>query len=803
MLLAVLSALPAAEPQLLVACAAGTNIGNFDLRVLPPPGVQGDGIPLRIVNRLDAGQTVLYRPVPRDGVKLKGEIALVLVPLESKPSDSFAVLDPVDSRKPGQWTVPFPARIAAVVYGPRRLSSGKVRSLVKGDPALIAQLADYAERTTKAEQVLQALATPSRDSAAAMDAAVQGFVRSAYGPQLNPNAPAEQQYRTLIAALNPALSGYDPLATDSRQQFAQTASVAAVVAGLFFGPTVGMAASSAALLNNFRTLTFPNTEFRSAFAQPSPGNELVLCARRDPSRSRTKLAYIWAAKIPQETPPEFALAHGGHAPIAPRVTVDVQASDEAWRLLGRVTSWRLVHAESGEPAPVRVAARTDRRALDLELPPGLAPGSYVLGGSWDWTPMQAGTPLVLHPFPKLSAARVAPLSQAGLIARAGKLPLRLEGPDFQFLERIAWQRVGDRFSSPQTLPFLLPRGRQGGPQTTVDSEWDTSALPPGDYSILLTQSNGATEAVAAKILPPHPVIANLPLRLAPATSPQRLLLRGEQLHRIQALQAEGLDFQLAPPAPDSREREITVSAVRGLSAAARIPVWMQVADVPVPVPLGPAVQVASAKAQSVVIPSLPVDLSVELFEGELPAGTMVNFAIQTKLSGPLPAVKVRCSDRSTTLRPLDLRAGEAKPEGKLQLGASQLFLSLDPGLVGPVGCQLVAFLELGDGQTERLPLGRVVRLPVIESFELTDEQAGTGLYIGVLTGRDLDTIERTGWSHNLGWEVLGLPAPIAQDAVRQRLRVALRWPSPSPRAPVYLWLRGEDRGRLSRIRNNP
>ena len=101
------------------------------------------------------------------------------------------------------------------------------------------------------------------------------------------------------------------------------------------------------------------------------------------------------------------------------------------------------------------------------------------------------------------------------------------------------------------------------------------------------------------------------------------------------------------------------------------------------------------------------------------------------------------------------------------------------------------------GASEPYVLGRVVRLPHIVKFQLTDEKEGGHLYLGSLTGQELQTIERTGWDGKNGYPVQGFPIPVAGDRDEQTLRIQLPWPPPSPRAPLYVWLRGETEGRLT------
>jgi hypothetical protein len=104
------------------------------------------------------------------------------------------------------------------------------------------------------------------------------------------------------------------------------------------------------------------------------------------------------------------------------------------------------------------------------------------------------------------------------------------------------------------------------------------------------------------------------------------------------------------------------------------------------------------------------------------------------------------------------------------------------------------------GASDPYTLGRVIRLPHIERLLLTDEKEGGHLYIGSLTGQDLQTIEKTGWDGKNGYPVQGIPTPVAGDSQEQTLRIELPWPPPSPRAPLYVWLRSETEGRLTQAK---
>jgi hypothetical protein len=77
---------------------------------------------------------------------------------------------------------------------------------------------------------------------------------------------------------------------------------------------------------------------------------------------------------------------------------------------------------------------------------------------------------------------------------------------------------------------------------------------------------------------------------------------------------------------------------------------------------------------------------------------------------------------------------------------------------------------------------------------------GGHLYIGSLAGQELQTIEKTGWDDKNGFPVLGIPTPVAGDPQEQSLKIELPWPPPSPRAPLYVWLRAETEGRLTQAK---
>jgi hypothetical protein len=158
-------------------------------------------------------------------------------------------------------------------------------------------------------------------------------------------------------------------------------------------------------------------------------------------------------------------------------------------------------------------------------------------------------------------------------------------------------------------------------------------------------------------------------------------------------------------------------------------------------------------------------------------------------------------DPSLAVHTVTLRPGDKQASVKLDsAGGSLLFLSFDPGVIGQPGCSLEAMVAsdpVAASVAEKL--GRVVRLPRIESFMLTNEKEGPAANMGIITGQDLETIEKTGWASDAGQDVKELPRPLAGQGQKQSLRIALPWPAPSPHAPLSIWMRGEVQGRATKV----
>src|SRR5215831_6842398 len=230
------AAIPEAPP--FVTCPAGAPIGAVDLQVR----AGNQRLPFRTINHLSEGDILLYAPLLRGKEKRPGEVALVLVPEKRILGDpSILVTDPVPADKPHEWKMTQTISLAAVVYGPAGLSRRKVTKFLAQDEVLVAQLADYADKTAQAEQLVATL-TNAQSSSASVNAALNGFA-SQYGfaVQIDRNAPVQSQAATVFATMNPQLASYNPL-SGSAQMVGQTTSLATVAGSLFFGNPIGLAA---------------------------------------------------------------------------------------------------------------------------------------------------------------------------------------------------------------------------------------------------------------------------------------------------------------------------------------------------------------------------------------------------------------------------------------------------------------------------------------------------------------------------------------------------------------------------------
>ncbi|TAM82240.1 MAG: hypothetical protein EPN47_09875 [Acidobacteria bacterium] len=794
-------------------CSAGAPVTQFRLMLVSEHGTPP--LPVNSVNEVLRGQKLKYEPPTEDQKDgPKGKITVILVPASSGPSSKIEVLEPQPANTVEEWKVPARSSIVGVVYGPHGLDVKKVNSLVERNKDLIPQLADYAEKAATVEALVQTLSKYEQAQPASrdLDAVLKGF-SSQYGvslPSINSSAPADQQATQLLHAVVPALSSYDPLAErTSSGALQQSAGVAAWVAALFWGSTpVGLAAGGASLLQNMRTLMFPDTDFRAAFAQPTASGDLELCTTQKETTKRMRTAYLWVRRVPNSGPPTASLPATAHIPLDWKSDVKVICATRAQlRDLARAREWRLVSDDHHSTVPVQVTVgpSDDTLALDLSKVK-LSPGKYKLAALWDWTPFSVAGTVEVHKFADLSTAKIAPESEDNLIHGSGTVAVKLTGPDFEFVDKLALVPASNQNATAKELTFTLEKGKQGGGQNILQTEVDTTILDAGRYFLMLTQLNGAIQDLPLTIHPPNPKLLGLPLRANLGEKEQTIILQGSGLDRITRITGDNAEWSLTPVSKgynEAKGRKATLRLAPNAQRDELLSASLYVEGISKPLSVADVVHVVGPRPVITdVRASFPKETNISLAKNEIPAGSPVSFVVQTEHMGPSPALTLDCSNDNETRQPLTLHPGDKTGSAQLDFaGSGALFLSVDPGAVGQSGCLLDASVtDETTGSSNPYALGRVTRLPNISRFTLNNQKLGDSLYAGTLIGQDLQMIEKTGWEPGTGYPVQGIPTPVPGSSQDQTLKIEMAWPPPSPRAPIYIWLRGENEGRLTAIR---
>jgi hypothetical protein len=787
------------EAPQLVNCPAGSPLGAVDLQVQA-----GDQkLPFRTINRLSENDKVLYAPVLRGKEKRTGEIALVLVPEKREPGqEDIFVTEPKPANKPESWDIPQTISVAAVVYGPAGLNRKKVVSFLSRDEVLVAQLADYADKTAQAEQLVATLSN-SESSAASVNSALNGFA-SQYGfaVQVDRSAPPSAQAATVFGAMNPQLASYNPLASSTAQSLGQTASLATIAGTLFFGSPVGLAAGGMAMLLDLRSVAFPDTQFRASFAQPltRSASGVNLCGQQGPLPPHTRVAYIWASRVPNIPVPTVKIGAADFIPATQKTPLPVDVPEPGWKFLDRARAWALVSKDKKVPVPVPVVKLGNQHALELDLTKAnLPPGDYDLTGLWDWTPLRISGAVHVMPLSDFQTAHVDPASQDHLLAKSGKTPVTVTGSDFEFTEKVELKKLHDEFAVAESVRFLLPKGLRVGPQDQMDVQIDTEKLDSGSYALLISQQDGKSHPVEFKVLPNPPKIENLPILVNHGAGIQHFVLKGQRLEQVKKLEAPEAILSLSSPGTDQVERSLTVELKSAPKPGTTLPITEYIEDRSEPLKLpgglqitGPLPVIASSKL------SLPAQMAIAVRAEEFPAGYTLNAMLDVKNIERKSLLRLACADGVGTAATLHI--GEQTANWALQqLSPDQLFLAFDTSGL-PAGCSLEAVIDNGRGGiSQPAALAHILRVPQVDSFTVADGSPQNGIRQYQLTGQNLEMIEKMGWDDSNGLDVSGLPTPLPGPGLKQSIQLNL--PDPlSPDTMLYVWLRGDTKGRTTLVK---
>jgi hypothetical protein len=787
-LLAASASLHAADPPTAPApvplgCTGSASLGTFQLSIRPFS--QGSPLPLKSVAEVPAGSRLIWDPAHlRLPPSNSAEVTAVLVP---EGDASLITLEPRKASEKTEWQLLQKPLVIALVYGPQGLSEGKVQALVTRNQDLLRQLADYAEQSSEVESLVQELADAEQSRAGA-DAAVKG-VSAQYGvsaQKLNATPGSDQQAALLLKALLPASNNYDPLATQSTQM-QQTGGLAASVAGLFFGNPAALAAGGLALFGNLKTVIFPNTEFRSAFAQTADKGNLALCTKNMTPKARVRTAYLWAYRVPQLKEPAVSLTGTPNIPLGTKSSLQLKLAKGALpKELALVRDWKLIPAGDTVGVPV-TATVTPAGAVEVDLTKTkLTAGDYQLAATWDWQSLPVSGNLHLHSEGDFTHTVLAAGQHDKLMEGRGKVAVEFSGPDFEFLESVVMTASGPD-AKPVEVPFKLPLGKRGGPQNLVALTLDTAKQ--GAYQLTFMQSDGVSHKVPVEILPPNPKFTNLPLHLNTGEPKISIALTGSGIDRIEAVTSDAGEIS-GDGDGDEWSGEIKLKDSAKVGQKFGLTLKVKGLDNPVTMAhafeiLGPRPKILSARK------SLAGALGIDLADDELAAGSVTGLVLKVDhlAESTRPHLELRCEggDKSQSLTPAPA-------------GPGALYVSIDPGAVGYPGCRLTATVVVDpEGRSDAFALGRVIRVPRLDKFALTSEKIGDASYAGTVDGNDLDVIEKAGWDPDHGLPVDAIPTPIPGPHPYQTLRLVLPWPAPSPHAPLYIWLRGENKGRRTAV----
>ncbi len=758
-------------------CVGSLQVAAFRLTVAPPLGNTAGYLPMRHVNNIPAGYRVRYQPaqLPSD-ITRDSRLTLVLVPRAAEGQTT--VLEPRPAMAATEWQVPFPVRTAVLVFAPKGMDEKRLTNLVTRDENLVNALADYADQTADLEAGLDAL--NFLDDELAEDA----------DKPMPASTPAEQALFALVRALNPAVSSYNPLGT-GRKVAAQT--LMGKGSDMFFENAGGIVPGGG-ILPDVKSWLLPDTEFRSVYGLAGEGDAMTLCAQLQ-QRTRNKVAYLWAYRLNNSAAPAASVTKVLDFPIGLRVSIPLKLDKSAdWRILPHSYDWTLTPESGAATLPVKARVMDDDRLLQLDLRQFAgAPGNYKIEGKWDWSPFTVGGTVRLRKLDDLKIARLTPESQDRFVTATGPVVLEMADASGLFIDKVWLHRP----SSSRQIPASLVADT-GSP---LKVEVDTDGLREGQYLLALSRIDGVVAEMPLRLLPPMPKITVAGPRVNIGEREQVVKLVGSGLDRIDAIESEAADFTLRPASADGTQREVEVRLRPNAAAGGRLTLSAKVAGMSQTLRFTDLLQIAASRPKILEAKSsVPRDGLVTLKPDELPSGSWVSFAMRVEPAGVQPAVTLQCAEAGRMVQTQTARAGEKTAAVQFTgAGDGAWFLSLDPGSVGQSGCTLQATIETEAlGKSDPFALGKLVRLPRVENFALSDEKVGEG-FAGTLRGFDLETIDKTGWNAQGGVAVPELPRPVAGEGAKQSLRIAMPWPSPTPKSPLYIWLRGETEGRATRV----
>ncbi len=725
----------------------------------------------------------------------------------------------------------------------------------------ITQLANFADLKAEEDTIKRAVAYSEESQNDEPLAALLDEFASRYqfdASRLDKGDPAILRLHQLMRAVTPALMSGDPHESQPSNNLRRVARSVGNIAGSAASvgvPFAGLIKGLTTLATNIPVPFKKIDDIEPVIIRKEDPDNITLYSLSVPNKPH-ETVYLGAMLTRVKKPRTVTIEPKQHLPIGQGALLRLERSVPQ---LHRARAWQLVNVDTGQTHEQMTVSHVsmDRLKLNWERKAGVAElpkdGRYVLEAAWDWDNEKLKTDEFRLHSPGPGEVRVRLNPENPLIAGRGPVRVELEAVDFQYVENLELFKATDRGWEKATAPLfawnrppgsstrqlrstadgvrqfrLSDRDTASGKQPKLAFDLDTSELSPGFYHLGISSFGKTVTKADVTIYPPDPVIRNRGLKInSGSEETETLTLKGTGLEWICGISSDTLTWQLHedpkncdmeiwPPAGIQSQRTATVSLNEdaGFKEGECHPFQLQLlsrtGDRSVS---GGCVEVVGPR------PSidehhrlLPVGADPGLREDEIPAGVRVGFKIEVKNLGSPPSLELGCVPAGKPFETeLTLRAGQPQETASFDLADNDtLFLSLDPGGLYSPGCILTARLkDRTRGLSNNYSLGKVIRLPRIERFVMSRERLddrvecmldnrNAQIYEGVLTGKFLFQIARTGWNEAEGCPVVSTAVPSPTGSQEQTLRISVPWPPPEPHAPLFIWLHGEETGRATR-----
>jgi len=90
----------------------------------------------------------------------------------------------------------------------------------------------------------------------------------------------------------------------------------------------------------------------------------------------TRVAYIWASRVPNVGPPQLSVGKAHSLPTGMKSPLTLNGTDADWKYIDRARNW-VLQPENGKGVPIKVQ-RLDAKTLELTVGQTVTHGKYTL-----------------------------------------------------------------------------------------------------------------------------------------------------------------------------------------------------------------------------------------------------------------------------------------------------------------------------------------------------------------------------------------------------------------------------------------